>query len=73
MLIAACPVVTYCLNAGVPLSVWPASRESRRILWPLAQLGEAPHYTIGWNYALAMYCITIPIILGTLYFQRRQE
>ncbi|RSH95487.1 hypothetical protein EHS25_000579 [Saitozyma podzolica] len=57
--ISALVVTYYTLAAGVPLKVWPASL--------------APHYPIGWKYAVGMFAGAIPIILTVRYLDLRQR
>ncbi|ORY22848.1 major facilitator superfamily domain-containing protein [Naematelia encephala] len=58
-LVAAFVVTYYSLTAGMPLKVWPAS--------------QAPHYKIGWKYAVSMYAAAIVVLFLVLYLERRQK
>ncbi|WVF66747.1 hypothetical protein IAT40_001489 [Kwoniella sp. CBS 6097] len=58
-MVAVGVVTMYCLNAGVPLKVWPAY--------------EAPKYRIGWNYAAACWSGAIIGLFILVWFERRQK
>ncbi|OCF42531.1 hypothetical protein I317_03647 [Kwoniella heveanensis CBS 569] len=58
-MVAVGVVTMYCLNAGVPLKVWPAY--------------EAPKYRIGWNYAAASWTGAIIGLFGLVWFEKRKK
>ncbi|WVQ94360.1 hypothetical protein IAU59_001439 [Kwoniella sp. CBS 9459] len=58
-MVAVGVVSMYCLNAGVPLKVWPAY--------------EAPTYRIGWNYAAACWSGAIIGLFILVWVERRKK
>ncbi|WWC57476.1 uncharacterized protein I303_100008 [Kwoniella dejecticola CBS 10117] len=52
-------VSMYCLNAGVPLSVWPAT--------------EAPHWRIGWKYSASCWAGAIVLFFCLVWYERNSK